>query len=642
MLKWLALAASALLVGVASGADTVYIPSTGIEVINGTTYIDLTETSGKELREAFWTANSDTSTDPMKTYNFVITGAGSYTCSDMETTLIEDFGTEDTNDSGYNYLFAIRPEERYVGDKAVVSMDHEKLYTSINIDFQQAKIYFNNTGDIRGDGSYECDCEGNVIMRLGAEYELGRFEGNMKDQFNRTGELQIDMESNCQSLPTASFTPYDEDHDLVMVDDGLFSPSNWMIAEYDDGVTRSAEVDFKRNYYGRFSGRDDRVIGVAVGRTDSFGAEMYGAIFSGWKTAIMVRGTMAMRVVSSRFNFSTGPAFVSGDGVNGAQPVFHTNCGYTGTDCNDPAGYDATGTSGMSFELNTIEGSTELIVTHGYVTDFYMGPNQHLESTGDDPVVFDIGTCSVLGNNCTANNPCGGGEGTCTLADYPEWNFIDIVDANDIQWCNEEDHDFVCPGTDWYDPDTGCSCEKKAGGTNPSAKILSAISMPMGSFENATAVGASVIPAANHCDCQLFTLPYTIEEIDGVRIRVVNTDVDDDAEVGIYSKDGATQYFEDDFVVTSGGNKLTVNEIDPAPEMPPGEYWICLSTDLAASVQWTVSRDNSAVTGNHGAIAHNQTDCTSGELPATLTNSSGTYSSSQEMFWFGLDDDPGN
>ena len=177
--------------------------------------------------------------------------------------------------------------------------------------------------------------------------------------------------------------------------------------------------------------------------------------------------------------------------------------------------------------------------------------------------------------------------------------------------------------------------------TQPTSKAN--IYLPMGSFENATATAASVIPAADHCDCQRFDNPFIIDEIDAVRIRIVNTDTNDAAEVGIYSNDGLTQYFEDDLVVTSGGNKLLANEIDPAPRMMPGQYWICLSTDgSGGSVLWTVARDNSAVTGNHGAIAHNQTDCTSGELPATLTNSSGTYSSSQEMFWFGLDDDPGN
>lgn len=146
-------------------------------------------------------------------------------------------------------------------------------------------------------------------------------------------------------------------------------------------------------------------------------------------------------------------------------------------------------------------------------------------------------------------------------------------------------------------------------------------------------------PANDTCLCYLYAIPVTITDVDNFEYSVQTADVSAgiEGDFGIYSFDGATQYFECAMDVSTATIKVCANDDASPSSLDAGDYWICLAVDDDA---------NNAAPRFHAT--NNKTDlrgcsfnqaCTDGEMPATLTTPSCTWGAYRDQFYFGLTDE---
>ena len=158
---------------------------------------------------------------------------------------------------------------------------------------------------------------------------------------------------------------------------------------------------------------------------------------------------------------------------------------------------------------------------------------------------------------------------------------------------------------------------------------------------------SSWFPADDQCACLKLPIYGQLADVDQLHYRIQALDNDDLAEMGLYSEDGATQYFEGDLVVTSAGDKYVANELSPVAT-GRGALWVCLAIEdvSADGIGFTLGRgvDTVAASDDWFPTIFFQQTCTGGELPATLTVP-GTLSYDEpgapsEMPFFRFNDDP--
>ena len=144
------------------------------------------------------------------------------------------------------------------------------------------------------------------------------------------------------------------------------------------------------------------------------------------------------------------------------------------------------------------------------------------------------------------------------------------------------------------------------------------LQMPNGTMADIDGVAS---PASGNCSCQAVTA-LAMTEIDAIRIYVDTASSAGVEEIGIYSFDGATQYFEDvdEFDATSTGVQDLTNDAgfqDTA--IADGTYWVCFSAD--ASTTGYVLASSQPPTAQALTAYQATVTCTSGNLPATISPS---------------------
>jgi len=129
-------------------------------------------------------------------------------------------------------------------------------------------------------------------------------------------------------------------------------------------------------------------------------------------------------------------------------------------------------------------------------------------------------------------------------------------------------------------------------------------------------------PGSGDCICQAVTL-LAMTEINKVRFYTGTGGGGSGVEeVGVYSFDGQTQYFEDvdDWDASATGYETLTNDAgfqDTA--VPEGTVWVCFSADASTtgySLAMSTHTSTKQLTSYHDTIT-----CTSGNLPATFSPS---------------------
>jgi hypothetical protein len=143
--------------------------------------------------------------------------------------------------------------------------------------------------------------------------------------------------------------------------------------------------------------------------------------------------------------------------------------------------------------------------------------------------------------------------------------------------------------------------------------------VPTGGAEATTGF---VGPGDGDCICQAVTL-LAMDEIDTIRFYTGTGGGGAGVEeVGVYSYDGQTQYFEDvdDWDADATGYETLTNDggfQDTA--VPEGTVWVCFSADADTtgySLAMATSSTTDELTSYHATVT-----CTSGNLPATISPS---------------------
>lgn len=131
--------------------------------------------------------------------------------------------------------------------------------------------------------------------------------------------------------------------------------------------------------------------------------------------------------------------------------------------------------------------------------------------------------------------------------------------------------------------------------------------------------GNSVAAAADEqCRCYKFPLSVGITDLDTVALEIQVADANDTGtEIGIYSSDGATRYFQAAITVTSA-TTVALTNTDAAPlTMLAGDYWFCWSrADDTNTDDYNIAGGTMSIR----TALHTET-CTGGAMPTTLTPS---------------------
>jgi hypothetical protein len=155
---------------------------------------------------------------------------------------------------------------------------------------------------------------------------------------------------------------------------------------------------------------------------------------------------------------------------------------------------------------------------------------------------------------------------------------------------------------------------------------LLVLQSPLGLPQNSGTGWAS--PSAGNCKCHLFNA-LAMAEVSDVRLYVGTAGSAGTAEIGIYSYDGNTLYFDSgatNFDVSSTGYQTITNTAGTVA-VPEGNFWICFSAD-SSTTGYQMSSSN--VSGAESVTNYQATvTCTSGNIPATISPS-GAFSTDDQ------------
>lgn len=136
--------------------------------------------------------------------------------------------------------------------------------------------------------------------------------------------------------------------------------------------------------------------------------------------------------------------------------------------------------------------------------------------------------------------------------------------------------------------------------------------------------GTSTQELAESAHCVKWFVPGRIADADTMDFVLTSTGGTGAAEVvelGTYSADGQTQYFECRLPTSSGTGSLNCSNDNATPAaIPPGDVWMCVTTSTG-DVEF-VSMHASTYTGRYCTFTQT---VTTGELPNTLTSPSCTW-----------------
>ena len=152
-------------------------------------------------------------------------------------------------------------------------------------------------------------------------------------------------------------------------------------------------------------------------------------------------------------------------------------------------------------------------------------------------------------------------------------------------------------------------------------------------------------PENDECGCIAIPMYGKFLDVDQLHTRVQITSSDDLVEVGLYSEDGLTQYFEQDVVVSGAGDEIDANSIAAPGLIEPQTLWYCVAVDDndgdGVAFRWAQGMDT-ALNNHYPQIGFEQA-CADGELPDAITVP-GTLgydaAGSSEMPFFRFNDDP--
>ena len=135
------------------------------------------------------------------------------------------------------------------------------------------------------------------------------------------------------------------------------------------------------------------------------------------------------------------------------------------------------------------------------------------------------------------------------------------------------------------------------------------------------------------CRCHEEELPFVIADLDELYLLEITSDADDHVELGVFSEDGATRYFQAQIDVTSTGYKNVANTIGAPSVMYPGAYWVCTARDNTTPSAQLGRPGPSGVFSIEPTLRFDQA-CVGGAIPATLTAPSGTFFDATYELWF--------
>lgn len=149
----------------------------------------------------------------------------------------------------------------------------------------------------------------------------------------------------------------------------------------------------------------------------------------------------------------------------------------------------------------------------------------------------------------------------------------------------------------------------------------SAVAQPYGT---PSAGGDAPSPADGQCRCMEFQLQNSL--VGGADRVTVQTDTavdnDDTVEIGIYSQDGQTQYFEGVIPAGTGGaTVVSMTNTITAARMSAGKYLLCQSFDNGADADPTYDLRSNTNASNWNRARFADVTCTGGEMPATVSPS---------------------
>ena len=176
-------------------------------------------------------------------------------------------------------------------------------------------------------------------------------------------------------------------------------------------------------------------------------------------------------------------------------------------------------------------------------------------------------------------------------------------------------HDTNCDGT----KDAGEEFIDQAGGA--AAATLSWSNGPVGNNN-------SNEDATDTCTCNLYFFPGAMADLDVFGFATTTASAAEVLELGVYSLDGATQYFECDAStgIDSTGVKTCSNDTASPATMGPEDIWICQGNSGTGS-----QLRGHHGTGQSGRYCHFTQACSGGEMPATLTTPACTWGAQQPM-----------
>jgi hypothetical protein len=249
------------------------------------------------------------------------------------------------------------------------------------------------------------------------------------------------------------------------------------------------------------------------------------------------------------------------------------------------------------------------------------------------------GTVSINPTGCTGSTSYADGAGNCDTLDGLE----DFETATNHGVSVGDGSGFATKAL----ADSDAPSTSTAGATlhyNTADQTFAAYSIPTvemwapwgygGTTSDATTAPAPTAGADSNDECNCFRAPVLqavapIQDL-AMDLETANTATNDTLEVGVYSEDGATQYFECDIFTTADGAQATSNDINckagtPATNteiLQPGDYWVCYGSD---STSGTFGAVVNAATHVNTRMCHFTQACSGGELPNTLTSPSCTF-----------------
>jgi len=167
---------------------------------------------------------------------------------------------------------------------------------------------------------------------------------------------------------------------------------------------------------------------------------------------------------------------------------------------------------------------------------------------------------------------------------------------------------------------------RRADGAEPSS-ATTVIVNPLNMLFTKANDGAA--PITDTCLCML-ALVTAMDEISHVGVRLNGGSTDSVEEIGVYSYDGATKYFDGAITNVVGNDRKQVANTLGTVAVPQGNVWICVAKD-STSAGWTMARANDAVLSLDN-YRHTET-CTDGLVPDTLTSSTGAYNNNRKTLF---------